>query len=313
MHRTAAATRHFIDIADHSADALRHILHVGHELRRDRDGGRRRAPLAGRTLAMLSEKPSLRTRVSFEQAMNELGGHAIVLTQQEVGLGERETVADFTRVLNGMVDAVAARVFEHDKLVEMAEHATGPVINALSDRSHPCQALADIMTMQDEFGEDLAGRTLAFVGDGNNVACSLAQLCGKLGVRFVLATPDGFQLEDSIYQAIRTQCPDAVLELTHDAREAVRQADAIYADTFVSMGQEQQKQQRLDAFEPYQINADLLAAAPDHAIVMHCLPAYRGIEITDDVMDGARSRVFPQAHNRLHAQKGLLAVLLGQG
>ena len=226
-------------------------------------------------------------------------------------LGQRETVADFARVLSGMVTAIAARVFEHETLEEMATYASVPVINALSDRSHPCQAMADVMTLQDEFGADVAGRTVAFVGDGNNVACSLAQLCGKLGVRFVLASPPGFALEGSVYDAIRAQCPDADLQTVEDPHAAVAEADAIYADTFVSMGQEGEKEARLKTFAPYQVNAELLAAAPDHAIVLHCLPAYRGIEITDDVMDGPRSRVFEQAHNRLHAQKGLLAVLMG--
>ncbi|MEX2672655.1 MAG: ornithine carbamoyltransferase [Phycisphaeraceae bacterium] len=304
-------TQHFIDIPDHEADWLNHVLEVATTLRQSREAGRLETMLAGKSLVMLSEKPSLRTRVSFQQAMLELGGHAIVLQQQEVGLGQRESVADFTRVLNGMVHGIAARVFEHEKLTEMAAYATGPVINALSDRSHPCQAMADVLTMHDEFGPDLSGRTVAFVGDGNNVACSLAQLCAKLGIRFVLAAPEGFKLDGSVYKEIRRQCPDALLEVTDHPHEAVRQADAIYADTFVSMGQEDEKAARLETFAPYQINAKLLASAPDHAIVLHCLPAYRGIEITDDVMDGPQSRVFPQAHNRLHAQKGLLAVLLG--
>lgn len=311
MNPTATMTTHFLDIPDHEPDWLRHALKVAHDLRERRQPGQAQTPLAGRTLAMLSEKPSLRTRVSFQQAMIELGGHAIVLQQNEVGLGKRESVADVTRVLSGMVDGIAARVFEHQKLLEMAEHATVPVINALSDLSHPCQAMADVMTMQDEFGADLSGRKIAFVGDGNNVACSLAQLCGKLGIRFVLAAPKGFELDGEIYKAIRTQCPGASLEVTDDPHAAVRDADAVYADTFVSMGQEDEKEARLRTFAPYQVNENLLASAPGHAIVMHCLPAYRGIEITDDVIDGPRSRVFPQAHNRLHAQKGLLAVLMG--
>ncbi|HEX7010741.1 MAG TPA: ornithine carbamoyltransferase [Phycisphaeraceae bacterium] len=302
---------HFISIADHSPQDLLHVLDVAFELRQQRQAGRPPEPiLAGRTLAMIFEKPSLRTRVSFEQAMIELGGSAIVLGQ-EIGLNQRESVADVTRVLGGMVHGIAARVFEHEKLLEMRRHSPVPVINMLSDYSHPCQAMADIMTMMDEFGRDLRGRTLAFVGDGNNVARSLAVVCGKLGLNFILASPPGYELEQSFIDRIMSQVPGMHLEMTHDPEAAVRYADALYADTFVSMGQEQEKQARLRAFKDYQINDKLLAAAPPHAIVLHCLPAYRGIEITDEAMDGPRSRVFPQAHNRLHVQKGLLAVLMG--
>lgn len=303
-------TTHFIDVLDHSADWLMHVLSVARQLRDNRNAGQPQDLLAGRSLAMIFEKPSLRTRVSFEQAMYELGGHALVLGHHEVGLGKRESVADVTRVLNGMVHGVMARVFEHAKLTEMAAHATVPVVNALSDHSHPCQALADLMTMQDEFGADLSDRTLVFVGDGNNVALSLAELCAKLDVNFVLAGPAHHSISDGAVAAIRAACPGASLRVTPDAFEAVKDADAIYADTFVSMGQESEKQQRLATFKDYQVNEGLLAAAPKHAVVLHCLPAYRGVEITDAAMDGPQSRVFPQAHNRLHAQKGLLAVLL---
>lgn len=303
---------HFIDIDDHDAEFLLHVLNVAHQLKAERQSGEPNEPiLTGRSLAMLFEKPSLRTRVSFQQAMYELGGHAIVLHQQEFGIGERESAADIARVLGGMVDGIMARVFEHQKLRDLAEHSPVPVINALSDFSHPCQALADIMTMQEEFGQDLTGRTLAFVGDGNNVARSLARLCARVGVRFILAAPPGYQLETALYDKITADNPGAMLFTTADPREAVAEADAIYTDTFVSMGQEQEKERRLAIFREYQVNEALLDAAPKQAIVLHCLPAYRGVEITDDVLDGGQSRVFPQAHNRLHAQKGLLAVLMG--
>lgn len=308
-HRTMD---HFITIFDADAAQLQHILSVSRTLREQRQSGQANAPiLAGRTLAMIFEKPSLRTRVSFEQAMFELGGNAIVLDNLSVGLGARESVADVTRVLTGMVQGIMARVFEHDKLTEMASYATIPVVNALSDYSHPCQALADIMTMQDEFGEDLSGRTLTFVGDGNNVARSLAMLCAAVGVRFILAAPQGYQLEDELFHLVRQTYPEAQLEQTDDVKAAVSAADAIYTDTWVSMGQETEKEKRVRDFAEFQVNDDLLAAAPDHAIVLHCLPAKRGYEITDSVMDGSQARVFPQAHNRLHAQKGLLAVLMG--
>jgi ornithine carbamoyltransferase len=214
-------------------------------------------------------------------------------------------VEDITRVLSGMVHGIAARVFEHAKLERMAAASDLPVINMLSDDAHPCQALADAMTLQDEFGQDLSGRHVAFIGDGNNVARSLAGICRKLGVKFTLSAPQGFALPPQIVE-------QAGIELIDDPHQAVAEADAIVCDTFVSMGQEQEKQRRLDIFRDYQVNEQLLKSAPDHAIVMHCLPAYRGVEITDAVIDGPRSRVFAEAHNRLHAQKGLLAALLAE-
>jgi ornithine carbamoyltransferase len=303
---------HFINISDHSANWLGHVLSVGSELREQRLAGQPHEPfLAGKALAMYFEKPSLRTRVSFQLATSELGGEPVVLESSGVGLGERESEADFARVLHGMVHGIAARVFSHAALEQIAHHSQVPVINMLSDDAHPCQALADIMTMQDEFGDDLAGRTIVFVGDGNNVARSLAWLCAKLGLSFVMAAPEGFALPAADIEQIRAQCPDANIRQTHDPIAAVQDADAIYCDTFVSMGQEEDAAQREAIFAPYQVNDELLLEAPDHTIVLHCLPAHRGVEITDAVLDGPRSRVFGQAHNRLHAQKGLLAVLMG--
>lgn len=306
--------KHFLTIADATTDELHHVLEVADALREERRRGEPNEPvLTGQTLAMIFEKPSLRTRVSFEQAMFELGGQSIVLGRDEIGLGKRESVADVARVLAGMVQGIAARVFEHRHLADLAAHSDVPVVNMLSNFSHPCQALADAMTMRDEFGGDLAGRTLAFIGDGNNVARSLALICGKLGMNFILASPPQYALEQAFADRVMRDVPGMTLEMTHDPAHAVRHADAIYTDTFVSMGQEDEKEHRLRVFKGYQLNAELIAAAPKHAIVLHCLPAYRGVEITDDVMDGPQSRVFPQAHNRLHAQKGLLAVLMGDG
>lgn len=299
--------KHFLNIPDHTPETIKHILEIGFHLRDQRQHGIANDPvLAGKTLAMLFQKPSLRTRVSFEQAMNELGGHAIVLGQNEVGLGEREAVGDVTRVLGGMVHGIAARVFKHEHLVEMSTSATVPIVNMLSDYSHPAQALADAMTVIDEFGHpdtgnlDVAGRTVAFVGDGNNVARSLAAVCKTLGMNFTLAAPAGYELP-----------ADGFMKITNDPVEGVKDADVVYADTFISMGEESEKDAKLKAFDGFQINRPLLNHAADHAIVLHCLPAYRGVEITGQVMDGPRSRVFSQAHNRLHAQKGLLAVLMG--
>lgn len=305
--------QHFISIAQTSVEDLNHVFDVAFELREQRRSGRGNDPvLAGKTLAMIFEKPSLRTRVSFEQAMYELGGHAIVLDQQGVGLGVRESVADVARVLGRMVQGVAARVFEHEKLIQLCEYCPAPVVNMLSDYSHPCQAMADMMTLMDDFGRDLAGRRIAFIGDGNNVARSLAVLSGKLGLKFVLASPPGFELEQELADKIMAQSPHPQFELTvtNDPHAAVAEADCIYTDTFTSMGQEREKEKRMVAFADYQVNAKLLAAASDQAVVLHCMPAYRGVEITDEVMDGPQSRCFAQAENRLHAQKGLLAVLM---
>ncbi len=307
------AMKHFISIADTTPSDLASIFDLAFTLRTQREAGIPHEPvLAGRTLAMIFEKPSLRTRVSFEQAMLELGGHAIVMGHTEVGLGKREPAADVARVLSGMVHGIMARVFEHQKLLDLARHATVPVINALSDYSHPCQVLADAMTMMDAFGPDLRGRSLVFVGDGNNVARSLAVLCGRLGVRFVLTCPTGYELEPSFADRLQQQAPGAVFEVSHDPMAAARGADVLYTDTWISMGQEEESQKRRIAFEGFQINDTLLAAASPDAIVLHCLPAYRDYEISEAVLEGPRSRVFPQAHNRLHAQKALLALLLGR-
>ncbi len=308
----SSSVAHFITVAETPIDVLHRIFDVGFKLRAERHAGQRNDPvLAGKTLAMIFEKPSLRTNVSFQQAMYELGGNCIVMVSEQVGLGKRESPADVARVLSGMVHGIMARVFEHQKLIELSAHSTIPVINALSDYSHPCQALADAMTMMDEFGRDLKGRTLAFVGDGNNVAHSLAVMCGRLGMNFVLASPPGYEITSEVQDTIMRYCPDLNLEVTQDPADAVRYADAIYADTWISMGQEAEAAARRNAFKDFQVNEALLAKAPEQCIVLHCLPAYRNVEITDAVLDGPRSRVFPQAHNRLHAQKGLLAVLMG--
>jgi len=326
----------FLSILETDTADLARVLDMAFALREQRRRGETSAPggvLAGKSVALLFEKPSLRTRVSMEQAVVELGGHAVVLGQHEVGLGKRESVADVTRVLSGMVDGLAARVFNHEHLEEMREHfrpasggvsggvsggasggasGGGPVINMLSDRAHPLQALADMMTLMDEWGRDaesLEGKTVAFIGDGNNVARSLCAICGKFGVNFILASPPSYALEQEFADRVMARVPGMNLEMTHDPQLAVQYADAVYTDTWVSMGQEDEKQRRLRAFEGFQIDEALLAQSKNDTIVLHCLPAYRGVEITDGVMDGPASRVFQQAHNRLHAAKGLLAVV----
>ncbi len=295
----------FINILDFSADELRAMLRRAAEGKRRLDEDRLEPSLPGRTLAMVFEKPSLRTRVSFEVAMNQLGGHAIYLAPTDIGLGKREPVKDAARVLGRMCDGLVARVFAHETVVELASHSPVPVVNALSDRAHPCQAMADMMTVIERLGEP-TGRTLAFVGDGNNVARSLAALCGRLGVRFVLACPAGYELDASFLASL----PGAAPRICHDAREAVADADIVYTDTWVSMGQEAQKQRRTLDFAEFQVNAELLAGARDGAIVMHCLPAYRGCEITDDTFERHAETILAQAENRLHFQRALLEMLL---
>jgi ornithine carbamoyltransferase len=302
---------HFISIADHSTEELKHLLDVAGRLKKQlKETGRNDPVLAGKTLAMVFEKPSLRTRVSFAVAMTQLGGNGLLLRQEEVGLGSREPVEDVARVLSGMCDGIMARTFEHEKMTGLARWASVPVINGLTDYSHPCQAMADLMTLQEHFG-NLEGRSLAFIGDGNNVARSLATACGKLGMRFVLSSPGGYELPEEDVDRIMAQLPTMDFELVRDPAEAVREADAIYTDTWVSMGQETEKARRLKDFAGYQVDEKLVAAAPSHAVVLHCLPAYRGLEISAEVMEGPRSLIFPEAENRLHFQKGLLAVLMG--
>lgn len=304
-------SRHFVSLAQSSTAELLHYLDVAARLKKQlREQGRNDPLLSGKTLAMLFEKPSLRTRVSFAVAMTQLGGSSIALTGDEVGLGKREAVQDVARVLTRMCDGIMARVFEHQKILTLAEYAAVPVINGLSDYSHPCQALADLLTLREHFGR-LEGLTVAYVGDGNNVARSLSVACGKFGMKFILASPGGYELPSEDMDRIMAQVPGMDFETTADPVEAVRDADVIYTDTWVSMGQEQEKARRIKDFEHYQVNEALLSSAPAHAIVLHCLPAYRGLEISEPVLEGPRSLVFPQAENRLHLQKGILAVLLG--
>jgi ornithine carbamoyltransferase len=301
--------RHFTDITDLRRTELSEMLRQAIRLKAQRIKGERNTPLAGRVVGLAFEKPSLRTRVSFESAVAQLGGVSLFLPAGEVGLGWRETIADFARTMSRYVDAMVLRVFKHETVVDMSRFATCPVINGLSDTRHPCQALADLMTVVELFG-DVQGKTITFVGDGNNVARSLALGVGMLGGHFVLSAPAGFSFEPEFVSLFRKHAHKATIHQESDPAKAVKKADVIYTDVWTSMGQEAEREDRLKRFAGFQVNAALLAKAPAHCKVMHCLPAHRGEEITDDVMDGPQSVVFDQAENRLHAQKAILCSLL---
>jgi ornithine carbamoyltransferase len=301
--------RHFVAVSDLTADELRGLIDRAVAMKSAWSAGRRDPTLSGRGMALLFEKPSLRTRVSFEAAMEQLGGSCIFINAVEVGLGTRESLPDFARVISQYVDVLVARVFHHRDVVELASHATVPVINGLSDLAHPCQAVADLMTVQELFGA-VAGRTIAFVGDGNNMARSLAVGCHILGARFVLATPQGFEFSQAFSDRLRQLPGSGTVEVTRDPAAAVQRADVVYTDVWTSMGQESETERRRAAFAGFQVNSQLLRGAPPHAKVMHCLPAHRGEEVTNDVIDGPQCVVIPQAANRLHAQKALLVWLL---
>jgi ornithine carbamoyltransferase len=302
----------FLAIADVDGAELRRLLGAARALKESLKQGRACDLLAGRNLALLFQKPSLRTRVSFEVAMRQLGGAAFYLSPAEVGLGQRESVADVARVLSRYVDAIVARTFLHEDVENLAEHATVPVINGLSDRSHPCQCLADLLTIQERWGS-LAGTVVAYVGDGNNVVASLIEAAPRVGLDLRVATPVGYEPEPSVWQpaARLAQEQRTELRLEHDPVAAVRNAQVIYTDAWFSMGQEAERELRQALFPPFQVNAALLRAAASDAIVLHCLPAHRGEEISDDVLDGPQAAVLDQAENRLHAQKALLCALLG--
>jgi len=304
--------QHLLSIADLSSDEVWRILELAQRLKEEWKAGGNRPILKGKTLGMIFQKPSLRTRVSFEMGMKHLGGHAIYLSPQEIQLGKRESVADVARVLSRYVDGIMARVFAHSDLEELAAYSRVPVINGLSDYNHPCQALSDLFTIYEKKGR-LKGLKLAYVGDGNNVATSLLFATTKVGMDFAIASPPGYQLPEKVASQGKAFAAESGSRLlfTDDPFTAVKDADIIYTDVWTSMGQEAEAEERAKIFPPYQVNAKLVAAAKPDVMVMHCLPAHRGQEITDEVADGPHSIVFDQAENRLHAQKAILALLLG--
>jgi ornithine carbamoyltransferase len=307
--------RDFTGIRDLDTEELAALLQFALELKARSRVGDRPALLAGRILALIFEKPSLRTRATFETAMLQLGGHAIHLGVQDIQMGTRESIPDTARNLERWVDGIAARTFAQTTITTLAEHARIPVVNALSDREHPCQALATLLTLQERFGR-LAGLKVAWVGDGNNVLRSLLFGALRLGISVAIAAPKGYGLDAETLRAARGdaqstgQAGSPLVDVTDDPAQAVAGADLIYTDIWTSMGQEAETAARRQAFGRFQVNAALLARAPRHALVSHCLPAHRGEEITDEVLDGPRSVAFDEAENRLHAQKALLAQIL---
>ena len=303
--------RHFLELAACETAELKYLLDLAVHLKKEWQTGGNRPVLQNKILGMIFEKPSLRTRVSFEVGMKHLGGSAIMLGPQEIGLGKRESIPDVARVLSSYVDIIMARVFDHAHVTELAEWSRVPVINGLSDDSHPCQAMADILTIYEHFGH-LQGLKIAYVGDGNNVAVSLLHAAAHFGVHFAIATPEGYELPQTVREdtaRIVANTGIDVLETTYP-QMAVEDADVIYTDTWVSMGQEEEAAERRETFASYQVNSNLLKKSKKSSIVLHCLPAHRGDEITDEVADGSQSAIFQQAENRLHAQKAILVHLL---
>ncbi len=304
--------KHFLAISDFSPAEIQDLLDLAIRLKKEHFSGGNQPLFKGKVLGMIFQKPSLRTRVSFDMAMRHMGGDALYLSPNEIGLGKRESIADVSRVMSGYVQAMMARVFAHAHVLELAEWSSVPVINGLSDYNHPCQGMADALTIQEKFGP-ARGLNVTFVGDGNNVAVSLMHVCAKLGWNFTLASPEGYDMNPKAISVAEDAAREtgSQFRFLRDPHEAVRGAQVIYTDTWTSMGQEEDAVKREKVFPPYQVNAKLVGEADKDVIVMHCLPAHRNHELTDEVADGPHSVIFPQAHNRLHAQKAILARLFG--
>ncbi|QVL34665.1 ornithine carbamoyltransferase [Telmatocola sphagniphila] len=302
--------RHFLNLMPHPPELLRDLLTNAARLKKAHEEGKDPNSLCGKVVGMVFEKPSLRTRVSFEAGIAQLGGTSIFIPGSEIQLGQRESLADFARTMSQYVNGLVLRVFRQETCDEVSRFASVPVINGLSDISHPCQAMADLQTIEECFGT-LDKKTVVFVGDGNNVARSLAVACGKMNMKFILAAPKGYEFEKDFLQRLSVKVNNADIVETNDPIAAVKNADVIYTDVWTSMGQEAEREIRLKTFEPYQVNEKLLSKAPKHVRILHCLPAHRGEEISNGVLEGPASVVFQQAGNRLHAQKAILEYLLG--
>jgi len=307
-HATALGLDDFVSLTDCTGDDLLRILALAQWIKRS--PSEHAGDLAGRSVILLFEKPSLRTRVAFEVGVQRLGGHAIYFDHSGRRIGERESIHDYAKNLERMVDAIVARTFSHETIVELAGHSRVPVVNALSDLEHPCQALADMLTLREHLGH-LEGVTLSYVGDGNNVCHALALACAMLGVHLRIITPRSREAREDIIELARRRCCGSSISVSNDPGD-VRGCDAVYTDTWASMGDESDEHSRLDRFKPYQVNDRLMAIAGADALFMHCLPAHRGHEVTGEVIDGPCSIVFDQAENRVHTQCALLSVLLNR-
>ncbi len=301
----------FLAISDYTSDEIKDLLDLAAKLKKQYFKKGNKAIFKGKTLGMIFQKPSLRTRISFDMAMRNCGGDALYLSPAEIGLGKRESIADVARVLSGYVQALMARVFEHEHVVQLAQWSDIPVINGLSDYNHPCQGMADALTIIEKFGKKSKGLNISYVGDGNNVTTSLMHVSALLGWNFTVASPEGYDTNPKAIEIAQDIANKTGSKLTfmRDPHEAVKSAHVIYTDTWTSMGQEEEAAKRELVFPPYQVNAKLVSEADKDVIVMHCLPAHRNYELTDDVADGEHSVIFQQAHNRLHAQKAILARL----
>jgi len=301
----------FLAISDYSSDEIQDLLDLAVKLKKEYFKKGNKPIFKGKVLGMIFQKPSLRTRISFDMAMRHCGGDALYLSPAEIGLGKRESIADVARVLSGYVQGLMARVFEHDHVLELATWSEIPVVNGLSDYNHPCQGMADALTIIEKFGKKSKGLNVSYVGDGNNVTTSLMHVSALLGWNFTVATPEGYDTNPKAVEIAQKIAKKTKSKLTflRDPHEAVKKAHVIYTDTWTSMGQEEETAKHEKVFPPYQVNAKLVSEADKDVIVMHCLPAHRNHELTDDVADGPHSVIFPQAHNRLHAQKAILARL----
>jgi ornithine carbamoyltransferase len=300
-----ADTRHFLEIPDFETDELYGVLELAHRLKSGNETGQ---PLAGKTLGMIFQKSSTRTRVSFEVGMYQLGGHALFLSANDLQIGRGEPIKDTARVLSRYVDGIMIRTFDQNDVVEMAHYGTIPVINGLTDLLHPCQVMADVMTIQEEFGNDLSGCSVAWIGDGNNMANSWLNAAYRFGLEVRIATPKGYEPDQEIFERARGA---ATVMLTHDPREAAEGADVVTTDVWASMGQESEQKKRMRAFHTFQVDETIMELAGADSIFLHCLPAHRGEEVAEAVFEGNQSRVWDEAENRLHAQKAIMIKLMG--
>ncbi len=304
--------KHLLSIHDITTEEVHNILTLTEELKRKQKKGIAHPLLAGKTLGMIFSKSSTRTRVSFEVGMYQLGGHALFLSSNDIQLGRGETIYDTANVLSRYLDGIMIRTFAQSDVEDLAKFGSIPIINGLTDLLHPCQALTDLFTIYEHKGK-LDGLKLAYIGDGNNMAHSLLYAGAKVGMNVSVATPKGYECLDEIVENVKSDAKQtgAVIEITDDPQKAIERADVVYTDTWVSMGQEEEKAERIKTFMPYQISQELFSRAAQDAIFMHCLPAYRGLEVTEEVIDGKQSVIFDEAENRLHTQKAVMAIVMG--